>query len=45
MTTLELHETADIRVRCVSATDDELAVGPMDGRKISAPSVGHSGRS
>lgn len=37
MTTLELHKTADIRVRSVSVTDHELTVGLMDGRKISAP--------
>ena len=39
MTTLELHKTADIRVRSVSVigSDDELTVGLMDGRKISAP--------
>ena len=37
MTTLELHKTADIRVRSVSVTDQELTVGLMDGRKISAP--------
>jgi len=37
MTTLDLHETADIRVRSVSVSDDELTVGLMDGRKISAP--------
>jgi hypothetical protein len=37
MTILELHKTADIRVRSVSVTDDEFTVGLMDGRKISAP--------
>ncbi len=37
MTTLELHRTADIRVRSVLVTDHELTVGLMDGRKISAP--------
>lgn len=37
MTSLELHKTADIRVRSVSVTDDELTVGLMDGRTISAP--------
>jgi len=30
-------ETADIRVRTVSVTDDELSVGLMDGRCISVP--------
>jgi len=30
-------ETADIRVRTVSVTNDELSVGLMDGRSISVP--------
>jgi hypothetical protein len=29
--------SADIRVRTVAVTDDELTVGLMDGRTISAP--------
>lgn len=37
MVTLELHEAADIRVRSVTVTDDQLTVGLMDGRAISAP--------
>lgn len=37
MTSLELHKTADIRVRSVTVTDQELTVALMDGRKISAP--------
>jgi Protein of unknown function (DUF2442) len=37
MTSLELHRTADIRVRSVTVTDQELTVALMDGRKISAP--------
>ena len=37
MTSLELHETADIRVQSVFLSDEELIVGLMDGRKISAP--------
>lgn len=30
-------EAADIRVRAVSLTDDELSVALMDGRRISVP--------
>lgn len=30
-------QSADIRVRTVAVTDDELTVGLMDGRTISAP--------
>ena len=37
MASLEMHEAADIRVRSVSVTDQELIVGLMDGRTISAP--------
>jgi hypothetical protein len=37
MTSSAKAETADIRVRTVSVTDDELSVGLMDGRNISVP--------
>ena len=37
MTSLKPHEMADIRVQSVSVSDEELTVGLMDGRKISAP--------
>jgi hypothetical protein len=37
MTSSAQAETADIRVRTVSVTDDELLVALMDGRSISVP--------
>ena len=37
MAFLAQAETADIRVRDVSTTDDELCVGLMDGRTITVP--------
>ncbi len=37
MTSLAQAETADIRVRDVSITEDELSVALMDGRTITAP--------
>ena len=37
MTSLKQAETADIRVRDVSVTEDELFVALMDGRTISVP--------
>ena len=37
MVSLVRTETADIRVRDVSVTDDELSVGLMDGRTIMVP--------
>lgn len=37
MTSSASAERADIRVRTVSVTDDELSVGLMDGRNISVP--------
>ncbi len=37
MTSSTQTEAADIRVRSVSVTDDELSVALMDGRSISAP--------
>jgi hypothetical protein len=37
MTSLELHETSDIRVRSVLVTDRELTVRLRDGRTISVP--------
>jgi hypothetical protein len=37
MASLTLAEAADIRVRDVSVTDDELSVALMDGRTITVP--------
>jgi hypothetical protein len=37
MAFLTQAETADIRVRDVSVTEEELSVGPMDGRTITVP--------
>jgi hypothetical protein len=37
MASLTLRDTADIRVRDVSLTDDELSVALMDGRTIIVP--------
>lgn len=37
MTSSAQAQTADIRVRTVSVTDDELSVGLMDGRSVSVP--------
>jgi hypothetical protein len=37
MVSLTQAETADIRVRDVSVTEDELSVGLMDGRTITVP--------
>jgi len=37
MSFLELHKTADIRVRSVTVSDQDLTVALMDGRKVSVP--------
>jgi hypothetical protein len=37
MASLTQAETADLRVRDVSVTDDELSVALMDGRTITVP--------